>query len=301
MNIAEFGTGRTVGAIIASALLFAACDPGEPDPQEPAATVEPAPEAQQADTGSVAGDGDREVRAVISEEMPYVEVGEVLVYGYFVAPSDMFEPLPAIIMIHEWWGLNDDIRAAADRLAAQGYIVLAVDLFGGRTAADSASARKLMLSVVEDPESANANIRGAFEFVSSVAGAPRVGALGWRFGGTWALNTAILLPDELDATVIYYAPVTNDEEKLRPVEAPILGLFAGDDVSIKTESVEAFKAALEALRKDYEIQIYAGVGQRFASKSARNYDRTAADDAWNRTLEFLERHLATDEAPNEES
>ena len=301
MNTAKLGTGRTIGAIVASALLFAACDPSKPNPQQPAATVESTPEAQQPDTGSLASNGDRETRAVISEDMPYAEVGEVLVYGYFVAPSDMFEPLPAIIMIHEWWGLNDDIRAAADRLAAQGYIVLAVDLFGGKTASDSASARALMLSVVEDPESANTNIRGAFKFVSSVAGAPRVGALGWRFGGTWALNTAMLFPDELDATVIYYAPVTNDEDKLRPVDAPILGHFAGDDVSVKTESVEAFKAALEALRKDFEIQIYAGVGQRFASKSARTYDRTAADDAWNRTLEFLERHLATDETPNEGS
>jgi len=295
MNTAKLGTGRTIGAIMASALLFAACDPGEPNPHQTAAPVESAPEAQQPDTSSLASNGDSEVRAVVSEEMPYAEVGDVLVYGYFVAPSDMFEPLPAIIMIHEWWGLNDDIRAAADRLAAEGYIVLAVDLFGGATASDSASARELMLSVVEDPESANANIRGAFEFVSSVAGAPRVGSLGWRFGGTWALNTAMLFPDRLDATVIYYAPVTNDEDKLRPVDAPILGHFAGDDVSVKTESVEAFKAALEALRKDFDIQIYAGVGQRFASESARTYDRIAADDAWNRTLEFLERHLASDE------
>ena len=90
--------------------------------------------------------------------MPYAEVEDELVYGYFVAPADMFEPLPAVIMIHEWWGLNDNVRAQADRLAAAGYIVFAVDLFGGKTATTPSAARELMLTVVEDPESADENL-----------------------------------------------------------------------------------------------------------------------------------------------
>lgn len=287
------GKNSVVTALLASALLLSACDSGESDKAAiPAATSSTAEAQRLADD---VGATDRETRAVISENMPYAEVSDELVYGYFVAPSDMFEPLPAVIMIHEWWGLNDDIRAAADRLASQGYIVLAIDLFGGQTASNPAAARQLMLSVVEDPESANQNIRSAFEFVSSTAGAPRVGAIGWRFGGTWALNIAMLFPDELNASVIYYGPVTDDEDKLRPVNAPILGLFAANDVSIKIDEVEAFKASLERLRKEHEIQIYAGVGQRFANQSAESYDATAADDAWNRTLRFLELHLAADD------
>ena len=107
--------------------------------------------------------------------------------------------------------------------------------------------------------------------------------------------------EELDATVIYYGPVTSDEDRLRPVATPILGLFAGDDVSIKIDTVEEFQAALERLRKEYDIQIYAGVGQRFASESAPNYDENAADDAWNRTLEFLERHLGAAETSADDS
>ena len=285
MHTARRGISRTVATIVAGLCVLGACgtDESEPPPVTTAVADDPAPAPAAAAV--------REARSVISEEMPYGEVGDHLVYGHFVAPSDMFEPLPAVIMIHEWWGLNDEIRARADRLAAQGYIVLAVDLFGGQTASDPAGARKLMQSVVEDSRAANENIRSAFEFVSAIAGAPRVGVVGWRFGGTWALNTAILLPEELDAAVVYYAPVTSDEEKLRPVTAPILGLFAGDDVSIRVESVEAFKASLERLRKDYDIQVYAGVGQRFASESAKTYDKDAAADAWNRTLAFLERHL----------
>ena len=229
---------------------------------------------------------------IVTEYVSYHK-GNTNIKGFLARPADN-QSHPALILIHEWWGLNKDVRDAADRLAAQGYIVLAVDLFGGETTSDPAAARNLMLSVLEDPESANQNIRSAFDFVSTTAGAPRVGAIGWRFGGTWALNTAMLFPDELDATVIYYANVTSDEDKLRPVNTPILGLFAADDVSIKVHMVEAFEAALERLRKDYEIQIYAGASQRFASESADTYDATAANDAWNRTLDFFNVHLAGD-------
>jgi carboxymethylenebutenolidase len=206
----------------------------------------------------------------------------------------MFEPLPAVIMIHEWWGLNDNIRAMADRLAAEGYIVLAVDLYGGKVAESSAEARELMLSVVEDPESANKNIRDAYEFVSTTAGAPSVGSLGWCFGGGWSLNTAQLFPNELDASVIYYGQVTDDEDVLRPINCPILGLFAEKDTGIKVASVEAFGDALQRLRKTHEIHVYPGVGHAFANPTGNNYDESAATDAWGRTLEFLETHLSVD-------
>jgi len=234
-------------------------------------------------------------RPVIAESLPYAELGDELVYGYFVVPADMFEPLPAIIMIHEWWGLNDNVRAMADRLAARGYIVLAVDLYGGKVAGNPAEARQHMLEVVEDPESANANIRSAYEFVSKTAGAPKVGSVGWCFGGGWSLNTAQLFPDDLDAAVIYYGQVTDDEDKLRPVNAPILGLFAAEDKGISVASVEAFGAALSRLRKDHTIHIYPGVGHAFANPTGNNYNEAAAKDAWRRTLEFFGRYLSNAE------
>ncbi|MDZ7644570.1 MAG: dienelactone hydrolase family protein [Woeseiaceae bacterium] len=106
-------------------------------------------------------------------------------------------------MIHEWWGLNDGVRAMADRIAAEGYIVLAVDLYGGKTAAAPDTARAQMLKVVENPEPANENLRQAYEFLVKTAQAPRIASLGWCFGGGWSLNTALLFPDELDAAVIY--------------------------------------------------------------------------------------------------
>ena len=231
-------------------------------------------------------------QAVISDpRMPYAEVGDQNVYGYFAAPSDVLEPLPAIIVIHEWWGLNDNVRAMADRIAGEGYMVLAVDLYNGKTASSPGEARVMMLEVVEDPEQARENIRGAYEFLVT-AGAPRVGSLGWCFGGGWSLNTAQLFPDDLDASVIYYGQVTDDEDKLRPINAPILGLFGAEDTGIPVESVEAFRTALKRLRKEHEIHIYPGAGHAFANPTGKNYNADAATDAWNKTIEFLNRHLS---------
>jgi carboxymethylenebutenolidase len=272
-----------------------ACSSSEDDKAAGRANVEAMSREHAADTTSPSAAARiAPAREVISETMPYAELGDELVYGYFVAPADMFEPLPAVIMIHEWWGLNDNVRAMADRLAAEGYIVLAVDLYGGKVAKNAAEARQFMLSVVEDPESANANIRSAYEFVSATAGAPKVGSLGWCFGGGWSLNTAMLFPEDLDAAVIYYGQVTDDEEKLSPVNSPILGLFAARDTGIRVAAVRAFQGALERLRKDYEIHVYPDVGHAFANPTGENYNEAAANDAWRRTLAFLDRYLSAE-------
>jgi carboxymethylenebutenolidase len=230
-------------------------------------------------------------REVTAERLAYAEVDDELVYGHFAFPSDMIEPLPAVIMIHEWWGLNDNIRAMAERLAAEGYIVLAVDLFGGQAATNPEAARQLMLRAVENRDSVTSNIEQAYAFVSNTAGAPRVASLGWCFGGGWSLNTAMLFPSELDAAVIYYGQVTDDETRLSPLEVPILGLFGSEDRGIKLESVQRFEQALERLDKDYEIQIYEGAGHAFANPSGNNFNAEYAEDAWNRTLDFLRDRL----------
>ncbi|MDH5240445.1 MAG: dienelactone hydrolase family protein [Gammaproteobacteria bacterium] len=288
-------------AVICIALVFSACGSDQANPGDAAKevalenveamsrehasdTTEPSPAVQPAP-----------LRPVISQTMAYAEDQEELVYGYFSAPADMFEPLPAVIMIHEWWGLNDNIRAMADRLAGEGYIVFAVDLFNGQVANSPGEARVLMMQAVENPEASNQNIRAAFQFVSETAGAPRIGAIGWCFGGGWSLNTARLFPEELDASVIYYGQVTDDEEALRPIGAPILGLFAAEDTGIKVESVKAFEAALQRLRKNHEVHIYPGVGHAFANPTGTNYNAVAAEDAWRRTLDFLKLHLQINE------
>jgi len=298
MLTARLGKTGVLAVLLAGGLFLTACDKSEGPANEAEKvagrdnveamsrehaddTTEPSPAAELAPA-----------RDVISDpRMPYTESGDELVYGYFAAPADVAEPLPALIVIHEWWGLNDNVRAMADRLAGEGYMVLAVDLYGGKTADTPGAARELMLEVVEEPEMAKANIRAAYEFLE-VAGAPRIGSLGWCFGGGWSLAAAQMFPDDLDASVIYYGQVTGDEEKLRPINAPILGLFAANDAGIKVESVEAFRDALERLRKEHEVHIYPDVGHAFANPTGNNYSAEAATDAWAKTLEFLERHLS---------
>ncbi len=291
-----------ISRIVLLALLLGGCESGQVDADE--AALEAGRANVEAMSGEHADDSTEPspaaqidpARAVISQTMAYTELQDQLVYGYFSAPADMFEPIPAVIMIHEWWGLNDNIRAMADRLAGEGYIVFAVDLFGGKVANSPGEARVLMMEAIEDPESAKDNIRAAFEFVSVTAGAPRIGSIGWCFGGGWSLNTAQLFPEDLDAAVIYYGQVTNDDEVLRPIEAPILGLFGADDSGIKVESVEAFRQALQRLRKNYEVHIYPDVGHAFANPTGRNYNAAAADDAWSRTLRFLDLHLSINDS-----
>jgi carboxymethylenebutenolidase len=279
------------------AIGLAACDTGAPDsdPAEVEAgranvdamsaehandTTDPSPAAEVAPA-----------RPVISERLPYAEVDNELVYGHFVFPADMVDPLPAVIVIHEWWGLNDNVRAMADRLAGEGYIVLAVDLFGGSVATSGEQARQQMLKVVENSEAANENIRQAYEFVVTTAGASRIGSLGWCFGGGWSLNAAMLFPEELDATVIYYGQVTDDVDKLLPISSPILGLFGAEDKGIPVDAVHRFEAALQRLRKNHEIHIYPGADHAFANPTGNAYNAQAAEDAWQKTLDFLDRHL----------
>lgn len=297
MLIVRFRKAGIIAVLSLVSLVLGACDSSTDDTAAARANLDAMSREHAGDsTGPSAAALLAPSREVISENMPYAELDDELVYGYFVAPADMFEPLPAVIMIHEWWGLNDNIRAMADRLAAEGYIVLAVDLYGGKVAKNAAEARQFMLSVIEDQESANENIRSAYRFVSETAGAPKVGSIGWCFGGGWSLNAAQLFPDDMDATVIYYGQVTDDEEKLRPVSSPILGLFAAKDSGIRVAAVRAFEGALSRLRKDYEIHVYPDVGHAFANPTGDNYDEAAATDAWRRTLAFLDRYLSAEES-----
>jgi len=289
-------------ALIAMSLFLAACDKADPGPevQDQAAAranVEAMAKEHAQDVAEPSAAALIEpARDVTGERMAYAEVDNEIVYGHFAYPSDMVEPLPAIIMIHEWWGLNDNIRAMAERLAGEGYIVLAVDLFGAEIASNPEAARQMMLRVVENPQSATANIEQAYAFVNDVAGAPRVASLGWCFGGGWSLNTAMLFPKELDAAVIYYGQVIDDEEKLRPINAPILAFFGDADRSISIESVKGFEQSLKRLRMSHEIHVYPGAGHAFANPTGNNYKPEFAEDAWQRTLSFLQLNLAAGES-----
>lgn len=283
------------GALLACLALSSACDSGSGDAPAPAAAVPeetPTAAAAPAATESVGATQ----RDVISDRLPYGEVGDELVYGYFVFPSDMIEPLPAVIVIHEWWGLTDDVRSVCDRLAAEGFIVLAVDLFGGEVSNTPAAARNLMAAVVEDPDTATQNIASAVDFVQNTAGAPRIGMLGYGLGGGLVLDAAINYGDGLDAAVMYYGQVESDQGKLLPISAPLLGLFGDGDRAVPNESVEKFRDAMRKLRKNFEVITYPDTGTDFASPQSNNYDAAVVEKAWQKSLQFLQLHLSVSDS-----
>ena len=204
------------------------------------------------------------------------------------APAD---GLPALIVIHEWWGLNDNIRAASERLAAEGYVTLAVDLYHGKTGTTPKEAMPLMFALNDEMERGRDNLAAAYEYLDTVVQADRIGVIGWCLGGRWSLQAALRLPEKIDATVIYYGGVTDDKAELDTLEMPILGLFAGTDPVVPPDTVVAFRDALNELGKDAEVHIYPDAKHAFANPSGMAYDAVAAEDAWARTTAFLAEHL----------
>jgi carboxymethylenebutenolidase len=232
--------------------------------------------------------------AVNAEGVDYATADGQTVTGYFVSPQDQAEPLPGIIAIHEWWGLNENIKAMARRLAGEGYQVLAVDLYNGRVAETPEKARQLTQIVSENPQAARENIKLAYQYLVQQKQAPTVGSIGWCFGGSWSLQTALLYPKKLDAAVIYYGGQIGETtaEELASLEVPILGIFGAEDRSIPVATVEEFESTLDSLGVPTEFHIYENAGHAFANPSGDRYVPEAAERAWEETTEFLDRYLS---------
>ncbi|KKT73410.1 MAG: Carboxymethylenebutenolidase [Candidatus Collierbacteria bacterium GW2011_GWB1_44_6] len=206
--------------------------------------------------------------------------------GYYAEP-DKEGSYPGVVMIHEWWGLNDGIKDMAKSLSSNGYRVLAVDLYGGKVAQNMQEAQG-MVSSVKQPE-ALANMRAAKKFLND-KGATKVASFGWCFGGGQSLQLSLAEKD-LSATVIYYGALATDSAKLKNIKWPVLGIFGDQDRSISVESVRAFQANLNKDKTVNEIYIYSGVGHAFANPSNANYAPEETKDAWGKTVAFLEKYL----------
>ncbi len=228
---------------------------------------------------------------VKSEMVTYATVKGKEIRGYLAYPAQAEGGLPAVLLFHEWWGLNDNIKSMAKQLAAQGYVALAADLYGGQMAAEPEAARGLMSAALADRDGLSQNLRQANAFLKEQIKATRVGTIGWCFGGAISLRTALLLPDQIDAAVIYYGHVGSDPAELKALAAPLLGLFGGADGGIPVDSVRAFEQTLRSLGKSVEIHIYEGADHAFANPSGGHYKADAAQDAWARSLVFLATYL----------
>jgi len=207
--------------------------------------------------------------------------------GYIAKPITDGE-FPGIVMIHEWWGLNDNIKEMAEKLASHGYVVLAVDLYNGSVATTSDEARQLIGSF--DSQVGVENMNSAASYLLENNDSEKLGSVGWCFGGGQSLNLA-LNNDDMDATVIYYGQLVSDTESLSSIEWPVLGIFAELDNGIPPESVREFESTLNELEISNEIHIYSGVDHAFANPSGDRYAPEESKDAWQKTLEFLNSNL----------
>ena len=229
-------------------------------------------------------------RPVSAEEVAYAQVGGKPVHGYLARPKEAKGNLPALVVIHEWWGLNDNIRSMTRRLAGEGYQALAVDLYGGATADNPDAAMKLMNGVMANRAPAADNLKQAVAWLKG-KGATKIGVIGWCFGGGWSLQTALLAPNDVDATVIYYGHLETDPAKLGILKSPVIGFFGAEDKSIPVDGVHAFEAELKKQGKPVEVHVYDGAGHAFANPSGGSYRPEAARDAWTRTTAFFAKHL----------
>ena len=204
------------------------------------------------------------------------------------------QKLPEVVMIHEWWGLNDNIKDMANELASEGYVVLAADLYNGEVAADPNRAMEVVSSVRENSEQAISNLQSAVQYLASLpnVNSSRIASLGWCFGGGQSLQLALNSEQNpLAATVIYYGNLVNDTNELSKINWPVLGIFGDQDQSIPVESVNAFEQALNETGVTNEIYIYPGVGHAFANPSGDNYAPAETVDAWEKTLAFLKKYV----------
>lgn len=238
------------------------------------------PEATMTNIDALAGTS---TVAIVGEEVAYFPGAA----GYFVAPEAEGD-YPGVVMIHENRGLRPEIRKAADELAKEGYMVLAVDLFSGRVVETQDEARAVT-AALDQAENVR-NMRAAADFLRE-RGATKLASLGWCFGGRQSVELAVS-GEPLDATVVYYGGgMATTTARLAPIDWPVLGVFGDQDQAIPVATVRAFEASLDELGVENEIYVYPGVGHAFANPSGMNYAPEATADAWAKTVSFLDRHL----------
>ena len=226
-------------------------------------------------------------------------------FGYLVYPTISIDDnnkssisnsnnFPAVIMIHENKGLNDNIKNMANLLAKEGYVVLAVDLFNGEVTSNQTRASELSQSIRDNPDVAISNLQGAVKYLTSLPNVnpERIASLGWCFGGQQSLQLALNSQDHpLSATVIYYGRLVTEPEPLSKIKWPVLGIFGDRDESIPVATVEQFEDALTKNGITNEIYIFKGVGHAFANPSGDNYAPNETKNAWQKTLTFLNKYL----------
>lgn len=219
--------------------------------------------------------------------------------GYLVYPvpsnDTVSKKLPAVVMIHEWWGLNKNIKDMANLLARQGFVVLAADLYNGQVANTTKRAMDLVQTVRNNQSSSINNLQSAVKYMSSLPNvdSSKIVSLGWCFGGGQSLQLALNSKEHpLAATILYYGtPLVTDKASLSKIKWPLLGIFGNKDQSIPLDEINQFRTSLNQSGVTNEVLIYNGVGHAFANPSGDNYAPKETEDAWEKTLSFLKKYV----------
>jgi carboxymethylenebutenolidase len=229
--------------------------------------------------------------AAAPEQKVTFQSGTETVSGLLFTP-DKAGPFPGVIVIHEWWGLDEWVKDQARGLAREGYAALAVDLYRGKLTDKQEEAHQLMSGLPADR--AMRDLKGAMAFLAARKDVrkDRIGAIGWCMGGRYTLALATEEPT-LAAAVAYYGAPPTDEAAIARIKAPVLGNFGAEDKGPSPEQVKAFEAAMKKAGKSADLKIYEGAGHAFANVNNPwgGYREPAAKDAWARTTAFFAKHL----------
>ena len=209
-------TGKPLAILLLAAVTGLAAQPRDPANRD---LVERMASEHANETPTPTAAAEEDPAATVSgSEVIYADLEGASVGGYLARPQTE-GTFPGVIVIHEWWGLNDNVRAMADRLAGEGYLALAVNLYEGEAATDRDGARSLMMASMGKTDRLKDNLRQAHAYLKK-RGATRVGSIGWCFGGGWSLQTGLLLGGDLDAMVMFYGRVVTEAADLATLEAP---------------------------------------------------------------------------------
>ena len=224
-------------------------------------------------------------------ETSFVQVGSgEHTAGAFVAWPAGEKPAPAIIVVHEWWGLNDQIREVARRLSSQGYLAIAPDLYHGKVASDPMKPHELMRGL-EKPEALETlEAAAAWARAQPRSAKSRIGVIGFCMGGGLAQDLALQDP-RVAAAVMFYGSPETDPAQLAKLKGVLQAHFGEQDEGIPIKHIDEFRAALQKAGKSADIYVYPGAGHAFMHEGLPSYRPDAARQAWARTLAFFQKHL----------
>jgi carboxymethylenebutenolidase len=226
----------------------------------------------------------------VKGEMVSYKSGNETISGYLAVPPGP-GPHPGLVVIQEWWGLNDWIKEQARNFAAKGYVALAPDLYRGKVATEPSMAHELSRGLPDDR--ALRDLKASFDYLQNRKDVKKsaIGSVGWCMGGGLSLKLALNQP-ELRACIVNYGALPTDTAAIGKITAPVLGNFGAEDQGIPPAAVNAFEKEMRGQKKWIDVKIYPGAGHAFENPNNRQgYREDAAKDAWSRMITFLNENL----------